>query len=396
MIQLFTLSPDCFIWVDQSSVVLYDSVSRKFARFRLSESLSSLVNMLMISENLYSVDLDKVKLTDSSVAEFVSKALNFGCAIITHGDIRKPFSLKPILKVQKDRRYMLEHGLFNEILRCVKTIDIHLNGIARYGNAWRQIDYPSNIEGHLTSAEIIDFVNHFPNRQYIKYRLFGSFKDKVAFGDIAQFFSSKASQTELCLLLEEENLLPELLSYEFSHITLLLPYSRDFKWEMATDQKDLLQSNANQISVQIPLMSEKSLQNIETADILGLPYYVKPFYTGENDDFLQSVNINLGDIDASKREIFINQSINNHFFGKLILTSDGAVHAAPYGAPIGSLSTPLEQLLSNTMAEDSLWFLTRDKIQTCHQCALRYLCPPISHMEIAMSASCICPDYTHE
>lgn len=123
-----------------------------------------------------------------------------------------------------------------------------------------------------------------------------------------------------------------------------------------------------------------------------------PFYTGQNTDFMNSIlNFKKKDMlnePITEREIFMNQYLNSNFYGELSVFPNGDVFTRRGTKPIGNINKQnIKSILLNEHLHIRNWFLTRNSIKTCKDCALNWLCPPVTNTELLMHNWTFCKDY---
>ena len=90
----------------------------------------------------------------------------------------------------------------------------------------------------------------------------------------------------------------------------------------------------------------------------------------------------------SEENILTNMTVNSNFFGELILMPDGQFYTDLNSKPLGKLGDDWRIILDKL--SNSSWFLTRDKLKPCSDCAFRYLCPPPSNYELVIGKPNLC------
>lgn len=118
-----------------------------------------------------------------------------------------------------------------------------------------------------------------------------------------------------------------------------------------------------------------------------------PFYTGENQAFFEEyVFISADDFNEplSLRKLYKHRLVNDSFFGKILIDADGKLYVSPNRAAVGSLSEGVGAAMEKILAFDSLWFLTRDKVEPCRDCVYNRLCCPVSDYELWMQKFNLC------
>lgn len=118
---------------------------------------------------------------------------------------------------------------------------------------------------------------------------------------------------------------------------------------------------------------------------------VLPLFSNNYDFFIDNVCLSETDILTQKltqENILTNMTVNSNFFGELILMPDNQIYTNYNSEPIGKPGNDWRIILDNL--SNSSWFLTREKLEPCKQCAFQYLCPPPSNYEIAIGKPNLC------
>ncbi len=126
------------------------------------------------------------------------------------------------------------------------------------------------------------------------------------------------------------------------------------------------------------------------------PIRFHPFYTGRNLSFFEEfVFISAEDFSrpVSLNKLHKHRLTNDSFFGKILIDVDGRIYLSPNRPAVGHLSEGIAEAMEKILASDSLWFLTRDKVQPCAGCVYNRLCCPISDYELGMQKFNLCREH---
>ena len=113
------------------------------------------------------------------------------------------------------------------------------------------------------------------------------------------------------------------------------------------------------------------------------------------DFFQQYVYVNLDDlinIPVNKTTIFRRQVLNENFFGKLNILSNGDVYPNMNYKPIGNIfenSFSINEIVFNEMHNGKSWFKIRNEYP-CMDCCNRYLCSSPSNYELVLNKPDLC------
>jgi len=112
-----------------------------------------------------------------------------------------------------------------------------------------------------------------------------------------------------------------------------------------------------------------------------------PFYSGDNLDFIETTLTFSEDMvfsaDISMKEILIRGRLNEHFYGKLFVLSNGMVHSNLNEISLGNIhNNAILKMIFKEVNQTLNWSLTRNNVNPCSLCLLKSLCPPISNLEL--------------
>jgi len=88
--------------------------------------------------------------------------------------------------------------------------------------------------------------------------------------------------------------------------------------------------------------------------------------------------------------LFTNQTINSHYFGKLIVSSNGDIYSNPNLPKIGIIKDSIYDIVFKSLRYKSSWMLLRQNVFPCNQCVYRLFCPPISNYEYNIGQNNLC------
>ncbi len=119
-----------------------------------------------------------------------------------------------------------------------------------------------------------------------------------------------------------------------------------------------------------------------------------PFYNKKNYIFFKEyVFLNKNDIFQqvfSYKDIFRNKTINTHYFGKLLIRSDGKIFANPNQANVGTVNESIVSVVKEALNCDKSWRLLRQNVSPCSNCLYKCFCPPISNYEQVLEKNNLC------
>jgi pseudo-rSAM protein len=129
---------------------------------------------------------------------------------------------------------------------------------------------------------------------------------------------------------------------------------------------------------------------------LTLEVQLQPFFNGYNIDFFKKyvfmTSEDLTDVPVSKTTIFRRQVLNENFFGKLYILTNGDVYSNMNHEPIGNVfenDLSINEIVFNEMHDGKNWFKIRNE-GVCRDCCNKYLCPSLSNYEFVFNKLNLC------
>jgi len=127
---------------------------------------------------------------------------------------------------------------------------------------------------------------------------------------------------------------------------------------------------------------------IKTADFF-------PFFNGNNINFFkENFFIDKAAIEMNKpsqRDIYINETVNSIYFGKINVFPSGNIHAGINAPKLGTLGKDsLYYCVYKEMKEGVTWRKIRKNVLPCKRCGFEKLCPPISDYNAAIGKYDLC------
>lgn len=122
-----------------------------------------------------------------------------------------------------------------------------------------------------------------------------------------------------------------------------------------------------------------------------------PVVLKDNIDWIEScVSVSQYSIAKAKHSfnsLFRNMKLNANFFGIIDIDSTGCVR--PHGsqvilARLSDKNFSLINVVINELEQNNSWRTTRNYHNSCSQCGLRFLCPPVSYVELNNLLDRIC------
>jgi pseudo-rSAM protein len=137
-----TLRPYTFLWIKEDKCFIYQSINNKKSLILLkNEKIKDISHQLLITTNLYTVELSDENLKDKEFKRWIDAIINIDAGYITINDglNKKPVSLKPILKIQNNVDvYISQHnsGINGDIIHNLHEITFYINRSDYGSNSW--------------------------------------------------------------------------------------------------------------------------------------------------------------------------------------------------------------------------------------------------------------------
>jgi pseudo-rSAM protein len=395
----FTLTPDTFLWVKQGSGLMYNAFNQRQFGFQLTETIERLCNQLLIAENLYTVDLTAEESEHPEIKSWIHHitTIEAGFPTLVAEGVKRPVSLKPILKVQDGiEHYAWYHkrNIGGDIINHLHELTFYING-SKHGNSeyYRQCLFPIDSTGHVNMDAIRSCIRNGRNPFLSKINL------------VSDFFDYPLSQQLMDVM--EEFRIPCTIHILLQDFTLHADELENFRWPENICFNIIV---AHEIDGSLPPLQDSPVPVSATAVIADgqeyerlagvmekMPVYCDasliPVYNGRNLDFFRD-NLftdveELAGIDLNKREIFMRQILNIPDFGKLTVMPDGMVYANVNMPPLGTVKDTLYALVYREFAEGKSWFRIRNS-PPCTDCMYQWLCPSPSGYELVTGRPNLC------
>lgn len=394
-----TLYPDTFLWVKHDFGCIYNAVNYSKIKFDNTVELTKLTNELLDINSLYRVELSEDFMQKQEINEWIEKIISSESGMLVENDglNKRPVSFKPQLKLQDGvEYYKWEHrqGIDGNIIHNLHKIIFHLNG-SNYGNLdyAKQELYPTKNVESLDSQRVLLFVKN------ARCSLFLS--EIILIGDISCYP-------------DFEKLVSSIFDIGFEKISVYC-LERDFlkyvhkvsDWNKDkilysvlisdyTSFKEIMKvEGVSSVSFRFFIRSaeeyEQAMSYIDKDVFINVELI--PLYTGNNLSFLEdNLYMNdesLSEIELTKREVFIRQSLNVFSFGNLSILPNGDVYANLNDPSIGTIDESPHNIVYREMTEGKSWLRIRNK-KPCNECIYQWLCPSPSNYELILGKSNLC------
>ena len=405
------LRPSVYLWKGKDHWLFYSMDNNRQFLFARNNETDILLSSLNKFANLYCIKVPADKISEEHVVALLSfvKSNSLG-DVVEAKPSERPVSFPPLPFFPDNPLKKTNHS--DDILEVIQELTVHLTGICghkcRYcRNNYRQMNFCTSSKSCLDKedmariGDIIDRINvkklnvimTEPYDSDLLERLF----DKAAMRNTLCCYSVNWKNIVLEQMTQIHRSCPNVL---FKVLIDLEDISED---QIMSLMSSLFSVNGSIIYVFVlhKKKDEKMLYRIiETigiedyeahcvSDGLNGKYLDKNYYFNESD---------LKALKCSSKEILANKFINRNLYGKVVISSYGEVSFSENSKRIGRLDDDIVSALNTKyLSPASPWFLTRErKHKTCGQCHYRYMCPPISDVELYMKRPSGCERYMTE
>lgn len=386
--------------VKDNGFILYNTLT---AEYIVSNSLTiaHYLRELTKPENMGSIQIGEKLLRSVDFKDFWRQFTKkrLGGLVPIKNMTEKPIIMLPILNLQRDydRIKKLDYMEKGERLnRYLWEMDIYLNEKCEHNCPYcteyiKQVHCCTKGNKKIMSNELLSIIaNQTRNTALMKINFFG----KDAIQNIPNIeHSFRDFKGSICIFRHFKDWNKSLFHVKYNdNVIVTFPIEHDTivgEWKKNED--------VSNITFHFIVCSESEINMAE--EIINYlcinQYYIYPFYTKANKDFVrrvfaQSKEDILSESIISFRKIFSRQKMNNNFFGKLTIMPDGSVSTIKGEKILGNLyKDSLMQIIYRELLENTAWRRIRNQLP-CSNCLLQYLCPSPSTYEKAMGINNIC------
>jgi len=371
---ILTLYSNTFVWYDDFSIVVYDSLHYNSKVFDTTPGIITVCKHLLDPKNLYSVSVD-LQNTDKRYIDFITELGN-GVYGTIHSDDKHIMSLPPLLGFNPS--YNEHSQAFNPDEPLVYTIDIYLGGNCPENDYYKHSYYPKSSSNVLAFNDIYEFIERVNLYSTPRLNIIVSNAcEYQEFDKLYSYLNKLENNIETYIRIEDKH---EILTNYCHKDGITLVVSPDKK-EMVDNNKDLKL---------LYLISDDS-DYVESESSTKLQYQL--INNGENTLYLQSVikmsKEQIAQRELTKREIFAHKVLNIHSFGTLKVMPDGYVYSDCYKDAVGTTKNTVLEILSNEFERGGSWLNIRVKNE-CKCCPYNLLCPSESPIERSIGLKTIC------
>jgi len=399
------LEPYSFIWRFKKNGLIYNTLTYESIEFKNIGIIKNIMDQIVDIKNMYCTKISEKELNNNLLRPFILKLKmkHSGGIIKCNSLYYKPVFLPPKLKFvpsidNNNTEYRLSNNDNNK--RYLKELNLYINGTCIHNCSGCQYNYKQTLfctksENKLSLEDIIRFTNQIDVYSLRRINIIG--------GNI---FNYNISELYFTL-----NKFPSLKMYHINYrnandgITFINEFLNDnnrlnimitFPVEESIFDsffKKISQSFINYLFMVASI--EEFNVTLRLIDKYNIDKYeIKPIYTGSNISFfMKYVFMSKNDIintKLSRQQIFQKEVINSFDFGKITIKSDSTVFANVNMPQLGTINTPLNELLFNEINKGYSWKRTRIKFEPCSTCVYQLLCPSPSNYEIILNKYNFC------
>jgi pseudo-rSAM protein len=393
------LFPDTFLWRKNGHGIIYNSKTFKHFTFQCSDEIDKLCDALTDLDSLYSVEVTNSLICNKSIAWWIDKItrIQAGSLIEQNGQNSKITSYYPFLRIQRNLdKLILDHNqnMGGMIMENLHELAFYINGSVHGSDQYyKQTYFPLKTDVSLDFNHIVTFVEQCTNRMSRQITIIG---DLVNYKNLQQLQNWVLSNDFLIhFVLLAEDLEEELAKFDWFNsdkisITIIVRNHSTF-----LNHFKLYQYLAEDVTFVFPVESMHELDSVSSIvkEVSLINYNIIPLYNGTNKFFFEKnvymTKDEFDEIKLSRREIFVNMTLNIFFFGKLTILPDGKIYSNVNDAPLGLLTDHVYDMIYAEMTERKMWLRIRD-MEPCCNCIYQWLCPSPGNYELAIGSANLC------
>ncbi len=409
----------------KDSLLLYNTFTGKALEYsgEPHRKILNLVRRLQSRENLWIIRLTKRDLQDPVISEFVRtvRAYFMGDLLDTSFSRRKPVQMVPIVTIRKNVQLLKKQGnrsVGEGIMEYLSELSLYINSECRRdcgicAAAYKQFPCCTTQKAgkrELELSKIRELLKQLVSSTLTNINILGG--DILAYGEfeelvdtlykypgytdkgqpghrvqktfVAHYLNVAAGSGRLGALKPQSSLLKIPVTYPIDKEKLEAALEAVKAAGIDTTFIFILQNEAEYDAAEAL---------ITTLQIPG--YKFLPFFNGKNLEFFQqNVFFEKKEILESKpslRDIYQNGEVNSLNFGRLIVFSNGHIHANANAARLGILaSDSIYDVLYKELYHGRSWRRIRKHAATCKGCTFQSVCPPLSNYTYAVGRNDLC------
>lgn len=401
------IEPYVYISVNSKKGFIYNTLNSDYFETE-DQQIILLLKDLLIPENLYVTSISKNQLEIEEVATFVKNIKDkfIGDILSISMSNHRPVQSLPLLKIMNNET---NHKLYSGNVRHAELIK-YLNEISFY--LLNECNH--ECKNCLLSAKQTLFCKcQSGTTQQIQIELikalFNSLQRPLT---IANFIGGNIllynDIDELLAFIKDQKIKSNFV-FHYNHLMTPGDFSnfQDDNFNIIINvDNSISQNNIDRINL---LEKEYNLnyiirfyaQSIEDISFFeSLKFSGKaskellPLYNGDNLTFFeQAVFLTKDSIFSSNHNyesIFLKQTLNSQFFGKLIIDCNGDIYSSLNTNKLGNITDNIYEIIKNELQLGNNWRRTRTNLEPCKDCNFKFLCPEVSNYEYVLGSNNLC------
>ncbi len=393
-------------------VLLYNSYNGQILEYDDREIIN-LVRRLLVSRNLRVIGLSRGQLQHPLIASFAEDLRRsfMGDLIDRNDSMGKPIQMPPIVKIQKDVKYLKGEkvrSVGEDLVSYLSELSIYLNDDCNQGcsvcpNAYKQFlccTVGKSKQKGLPVEQVIGFLNRMKGSSLSRLNLLGG--DPFAYHGLEDLAAvlKQLRIPEMIIYAHYRNLAqstvaPRIMeSLKSLGIRFRIPVTFPIHKPSLARALDLTGEMGKMLFI---IQDEAQFNEAEQlCELYSLeePLF-QPLYNGKNLElFEQNIYIEREDIMEARpgmREIYSRQAVNPLDFGRLTILSNGSVYANVNASRLGKLGKDSGyDILFKEMERGKSWRRLRSRVAPCKGCNYQLLCPPLSNYNYALGKADLC------
>ena len=400
------------ISLKEEALLLYNSFSGEVLEYFRNKTILNLVKKIKSPKNLQVILLNEEELNDPDISQFVDDVRTYfmGDLIDTSYSKGKPVQMIPIIKIQKDVKYLKKEGIrsvgegllenLNQIFlyinnECEQNCDICPKGYTQFpcctvkknGNCELDISKIKKLLEETSSCSVA-YINIMGGNIFV----YSEFAQLAA---IINRLSPKIFYFSNYLNLNHEIRNLKFINPRTSSLKVLVPFPFNEE-KLKTTLEIVKNSKLNSRFVFIVQSEEEFEKSSAVITSLGIDNSdFQPLYNGENlNFFMEGVFATKEEILGAKskmNDIYTNSVLNSQNFGRLTILSNGHIHANVNAPRLGILGKDsIYDVLYKEMYHGKSWRRIRKNVEPCKHCTFQALCPPLSNYTYAIGRNNLC------
>lgn len=408
----FYIEPYVHIAIKKDGVLLYNSYTGKILEYYFTPLVLKLAKRLHVPRNLRVILLTESDLEQPAIREFIAEIRGYfmGDLIDTSHSAGKPIQMPPIVKIQKDVKYLKvdsSRSVGEDLMYYLSEVSLYLNDSCHQNcsicaGAYRQFScctkkMKRNLE--LNIDHLGNFLEEIKNISLVRMNILGG--DICMYSNFEKLFNQINSlQTESTFYLHYKNAAvhkDRLKIMAASNSRLNIPITFPIDEEKLKIVLEIVNGTELKTNIMFIIQCKTDFEMAETSISkfkIEKPYFI-PFYNGSNLNlFKDNIYIDRDDLEENRisiEEIYARGSVNSLNFGRLTIFPDGSVYANVNYSCLGHLGQQsIYDIIYKEMNNGKSWRKIRKNVLPCKRCTFEELCPPISNYNIVIGRYNLC------